>query len=100
MTTQTGELAPILAAVGGAEHRGVFDAGVHHVRIIERRLEMPHPLDLPGIRTVVVPLMRAGHAVVRELVADRVPRLPAVVRALDHLPEPAATLRRVESIGI
>src|SRR5262245_64155187 len=52
------------------------------------------------MRRAVVPEMCAGGTVVHELVADRLPRLAAVVGALDHLPEPAAGLRGVEMVGI
>src|SRR5205823_335284 len=38
--------------------------------------------------------------VVRERVAHRLPRLATVVGALDHLPEPAAGLRRIQSIRV
>ena len=84
----------------GAEQGGVFDARVDGVRIGQRRFEMPDALELPGMRRAVVPLVRAGHAVVDELVADRLPRLAAVVGALDHLPEPAAGLRRIDAIRV
>src|SRR5512144_3345981 len=40
--------------------------------------------------------MRARDPVVHELVAHRLPRRAAVVRALDQLPEPTAGLRRVQ----
>ena len=89
-----------LAAVGRAEQRGVLDAGVDRVRIGQRRLEVPDALELPRVRRAVVPLVRAGDAVVHELVAHRLPRLAAVVGALDHLPEPAAGLRRVEPVRV
>ena len=95
---QPGQLLPGLAAVGRAEQGGVLDAGVDGVRVGQRRLEVPDALELPGVRRAVVPLVGAGHAVVGELVADRLPRLAAVVGALDHLPEPAAGLRRVEPV--
>ena len=88
---------PGLPAVGRAEQRGVLDAGVDGVRIGQRRLEVPDALELPRVRRAVVPLVRAGHAVVGELVADRLPGLAAVVGALDHLAEPAAGLRRVDA---
>src|SRR3569832_1323453 len=52
------------------------------------------------MRRSVVPLVRARNAIVGELVAHRRPSLPAVVRALDDLSEPAARLRRKESIRI
>ena len=76
----------VLPAVGGAEQRGVFHPGVDRVGIGQRRLQMPDPLELPGMRRAVVPLVRAGDAVVDELVAHRLPGLAAVVGALDHCP--------------
>ncbi|MEJ7742261.1 MAG: hypothetical protein WKF73_06760 [Nocardioidaceae bacterium] len=59
---------------------------------------MPDAGELPGVRRSVVPLVGAGDAVVVELVADRRPRRAAVVGALDQLPEPAARLRRPQTI--
>ena len=100
MAAQPGKLLPRLAAVGRAEQGGVFHPGVDGVRIGQRRLEMPDALELPGVRRAVVPLVRAGDAVVHELVAHRLPRLAAVVGALDHLPEPAAGLRRVQPVRV
>ena len=100
VAAQPGKLLPRLAAVGRAEQGGVFDAGVDRVRIGQRRLEMPDALELPGVRRAVVPLVRAGDAVVDELVADRLPGLAAVVGALDQLPEPAAGLRRIQPIRV
>ena len=94
------QLLPGLAAVDRLEHRGVFDAGVDRVGIGQRRLEVPDALELPRMRRAVVPLMRAGHAVVLELVADRLPRLAAIVGSLHDLPEPAGALRRVEAIRV
>ena len=61
---------------------------------------MPDARELPGVRRAVVPLVRAGDAVVDELVAHRLPRLAAVVGALDQLPEPAAGLRRIQPIRV
>src|SRR5689334_14236098 len=61
---------------------------------------MPDAFELPRMRRAVVPLMRTGHAVVDELVADGFPCLAAIVRALHHLAEPAARLRRVDAVGI
>ena len=98
VAAQAGKLLPGLPAVGRAEQRRVLDAGVDGVRIGQRRLEVPDALELPRVRRAVVPLVRAGNAVVDELVADRLPGLAAVVRALDHLPEPAAGLRGVEPV--
>ena len=100
MAAQPGELLPRLSAVGRAEQGGVFNAGVDRVRIGQRRFEMPDALELPGMRRAVVPLVRAGNAVVHELVAHRLPGLAAVVGALDHLPEPAAGLRRIQPIRV
>ena len=100
VAAQAGQLCPGLAAVGRAEQRGVLHPGVDGVRIGQRRLEVPDALELPRVRRAVVPLVRAGHAVVGELVAHRLPGLAAVVRALDHLAEPAAGLRRVEPVRI
>ena len=88
------------AAVGRAEQRGVLDAGVDRVGIGQRRLQMPDALELPGMRRAVVPLVRAGHAVVGELVADRFPGLAAVVGTLDQLPEPTARLRGIQPVRI
>ena len=81
VAAQAGQLLPRLPAVGRAEQGGVLDAGVDRVRIGQRRLEMPDALELPGMRRAVVPLVRAGDAVVDELVADRLPGLAAVVRS-------------------
>ncbi len=97
---QAGELGPGLAAVGGAEEGGVFDAGVDGVGIGERGLEVPDALELPRMRRAVVPLVGAGDAVVGELVADGVPGFAAVVGALDDLAEPAAGLRGVDAVGV
>src|SRR4051812_17174120 len=61
---------------------------------------MPDALELPRPGRAVVPLVRARHAGVGKAVANRVPRLAAIVRALDLLPEPAGALRRVQPIRI
>ena len=95
-----GSSCQVCAAVGRPEQRGVFDAGIDGVGIGQRRLEMPDAFEFPRMLRAVVPLVRAGHAVVDELVADRLPRFAAVVRALDHLPEPAAGLRRIDAVRI
>ena len=97
---QAGQLVPRRAAVGGAEHRGVLDAGVDRVRIAQRRLEVPHPLELPRVRRAVVVLVRPGYAVVLERVVDGIEGLAAVVRSLHQLPEPAAALRHVDPVRI
>ena len=119
VAAQSGEFLPDLAAVGRAENRGVFHAGVDRVRIGERRFEVPDALELPGMLRAVIPLMsgkrlpvsaecrkriccsRRRHAPAGDLFASRrLPRLAAVVRALDHLPEPAAGLRSIEPVRI
>ena len=100
MAAQPGQLLPGLAAVGRAEQRRVFHPGVDGIGIGQRRFEMPDALELPGVLRAVVPLVSAGIAVVLELVADGLPGLAAVVRALDHLPEPAAGLRRIEPVRV
>ena len=84
VAAQAGEFLPGLAAVGRAEQGGVLDSGVDGVGIGERRLQVPDPLELPGMRRAVVPLVGAGHAVVDELVAHRLPGLAAIVGALDR----------------
>jgi hypothetical protein len=60
--------------------------GVDRVRIGERGLQMPDALELPGMRRAVVPLVRAGDAVVDELVAHRLPGLAAVVERWINCP--------------
>src|SRR5581483_149777 len=98
--TKTGQLVPALAAVGGLENCGVLDAGVDGVGIGQRRLEMPDPLEFPGMRRAVVPLVGSGDAFVGELIVDGSPGLAAVVGPLDLLAEPAAGLRGVDAIGV
>ena len=97
---QARKLVPALPAVGRAEQRRVFDSGVDRVGIGQRRFEMPDAGELPGVLRAVVPLVRAGDAVVDELVADRLPGLAAVVGALHRLPEPTAGLRGIEPVRI
>ncbi len=88
------------AAIGRAEHRGVFDAGVNGIGVGEGWLEMPDALELPRMRRSVVPLMRARNTVVHELVVERLPALAAIARLLDDLAKPAARLRRINAIRI
>ena len=61
---------------------------------------MPNAFELPRMLRAVVPLVRAGVALVGELVADRLPRFAAVVGPLDLLTEPATALRRDERSGL
>src|SRR5262249_48077196 len=76
------------------------DAGVDGVGIVGRRLEVPHALELPGARCAVVVLVRAGDALVLELVAGRLPGLAAVVRALHDLSGPTAGLGSIDAVRI
>ncbi len=57
---QPRHLLPGLRAIGGAEQRGILDTGVDHVGVGQRRLEVPHALELPRMRRAVVPLVRPG----------------------------------------
>src|SRR6267378_5307453 len=121
MPAQSGEFVPVLSAIGRAEDSRVFHAGVNSVRIGERRLEMPHSFELPGMLCAVIPLVRGERScgrVINELVAlglglalgrgdglaggcsRLMPGLSALVGALDDLTEPAASLRSVDTIGI
>src|SRR5207302_1934207 len=100
VAAKPGQLHPALPAVARSEQSGVFDAGVDGVRIGPRRLEVPDALELPGAGRSVVPLVRAGNALVGELAPNLLPRLAAVVRTLDQLSEPSAALRRVEPIRV
>ena len=61
---------------------------------------MPHALEFPGMRRAVVPLVRPCNAFINELVSHRLPRLAAIVRALNHLPGPAAGLRCIQTIWV
>ncbi len=97
---QSGELLPCLPAIGGLEECGVFHPGVDRVGIGQRRLEMPDPLELPGMLGAVVPLVGPRVAVICEFVADRFPGFAAIVGALDGLPEPAAGLRCIDPVRI
>src|ERR1043166_2566771 len=52
------------------------------------------------MRRAVIPLVRAGCAVVDEFVADGFPCLASIAGALHHLSEPAARLRRVDAVRV
>ena len=97
---QAGEFLPGLAAIAESEQGGILDPGVDRVRVGQRGLQVPDALEFPGMLRAVVPLVRAGVALVGELVADRLPGLAAVIRALDHLPEPAGGLRGIEPVRV
>src|SRR5262249_17992087 len=117
--TQSGELLPVLAAIARPEDGSVFNACINSVGIGQRWLQMPHPLELPGVLRPGIPLMRGERRsgrVVCELVARRfrrpgfwlltcrrprlMPRLTAIIRALNDLPKPAAGLRGIDAVGI
>ena len=100
MAAESGKLLPRLPAVNRAEQGGVFHPGVDGVWIGQRGFEMPDARERPGVRRAVVPLVRAGDAIVHELVPYRLPRLATVVGTLDHLPKPAAGLRRIQPIRV
>src|SRR5260221_299643 len=61
---------------------------------------MPDPLELPGMRRSIIPLVSPGDSLVNKLVAHRFPGLATVVGALDHLTEPAAALGCIQPIRI
>ena len=98
--TQRGQFLPVLAAVGRAEDRRVLGTGVHRVGVVQRRFEVPDPLELPRSRRPVVPQVVAHLALVGELVADRLPGAAPVVGALDQLAEPARRLRGVQPVRV
>src|ERR1700738_3103160 len=116
MTAQTRKFLPRLAAILRAEQSGIFHSSVDRVRIAKRRLKVPHPLELPRMLRPVIKLVRgqwlAGfrRSVVHKFIALSFrhslrrssltrwrarlrPRLAAIIRALNDLPEPAAGLR-------
>src|SRR5277367_271588 len=100
MLAQPRKFFPSLRAIGRVEQRRVFDSGVDGVWIGQRRLQMPDASEFPRMRGAVIPLMRAGHALVLELVSDGRPGLASVVRALNQLAEPTCGLRYVKAIRI
>jgi hypothetical protein len=100
MFPKRGELLPGPAGIGRPKERRVFHAGVDRIGIGERGLQVPHPGELPWVLGAVVPLMGAGVSIVAELVPGGLPALPSVARSLNHLAEPAAGLRGVETVGI
>src|SRR6266540_400596 len=120
---QSREFMPRFPTVLRFEQRGIFNACVNMIGIVERRLDVPHALEFPQMLCAVVPLMRREwfpgfrRRVVNELVAFRfghavrtfqffrtaagcVPGFAAVIRALNDLPKPTAGLRGVDSVGI
>src|SRR5512142_354488 len=61
---------------------------------------MPDALKLPGVRCTVIPLMRADDSLIGELIANRLPRLASIVRALDHLAKPAGGGRGIQPVRV
>src|SRR5579875_3463445 len=121
MSAQPGKLLPCMSTIGRAEQTSAFDSRISGVRIVQWRLEVADAFEFPGVLRAVVPLMRReglagfGSCVIDELVAltfgktlrthghspaGRLPGLPAIVRALNHLPEPGAGLRCVQPVRI
>src|SRR5207247_216785 len=122
--SQPREFLPVLAAIGRAEQRRILDSGVGRIRIGERWLDMPHPLELPGtLGTVVIlvgceRLARFRRRVINKFIAlalrpalrsggrfasrraGLVPALATVVGALNDLAEPPAGLRHIDSIRV
>src|SRR5260221_9077403 len=119
MAGRPGQLVPCAAAVGRAEKRGVFNAGVDGIGVGERRLQMPNAFEFPRVLRAVVPLVRGERfadgrgSVVDEFVALTLghaaggggdptpwclPGLAAVAGTLDDLSEPAAGLRGIQAV--
>src|SRR5206468_8653010 len=104
---------PRLAAIRRAKQGGIFYTGIKSIRIVQRRLDVPHPLELPRMLRPVVPLVRRDRLtglrrrVIAELIALALwhaarasrrlarrrpglkPRFAAIIGTLNHLPEPA-----------
>src|SRR5215212_11758399 len=97
---QPGKFGPALSTVRRAEQCGVLDASVDGIGVGKGRLHVPNTLEFPWVLRSVVPHMRSGIAVVTEVVSDWLPCFAGVVRALHHLAEPTARLRRINAIRI
>src|SRR5581483_5562919 len=78
----------------------VLDPGVNSVCIGEGGLQVPYALELPGVGSAVVPLVRSRYPIVGELIPDRLPGLAAVAGALHDLSEPAARLRCIDAVRV
>ena len=100
MAAQSLQLVPSLTAIGRLEEGRVFRPRVNRVGTGQRRLQMPDSLERPRVRRAVVPEVSPRLAVVEELVAHRIPRLAAIVRALNDLAKPVAALRRIDPVRI
>src|SRR5262249_28119279 len=110
VTAQAGHFLPVLAAVRRAKNGGIFHAGIHGVRVMQRRFPVSHPFVLLGLLRAVVELMCGqrfaglGRSVIDKLVAGSLgrswgrllsrgrswllPGFAAIIGALDDLAEP------------
>src|ERR1700736_4932763 len=78
---------------------------------------MPHPLKLPRVLSTVVPLVRAGNAIINEFVTfslrrtigtlqllrcatRRLPGFTSIIGALNDLSKPGAGLRCIQTVRI
>src|SRR5690242_2125117 len=100
MLPKPGNFLPVVPAIRGAEHGGIFHAGVNRVRIVQGRFKMPDALEFPGMRRAVIPLVSARDAIVDKLVPHRLPGLAAIIGTLDLLTKPAAGLRGIEPVRL
>lgn len=116
MSAQACEFVPCLPPIGCPEQGRVFDTGIDGIGVGQRRFKVPDTLELPWVLRTVVELVRGerfagfGRRIVAKLVAFSdgravgvlrrlpgfesrlMPRLAAVVGALNDLSEPAAGL--------
>src|SRR5207247_569097 len=93
---------PRRAAVVGAERARRRDRDIDALGVprIEQDRVQAHAARArlpPGPGAVAAP---PGQLLPRRASAGRLPRVAAVARALDHLAEPSAGLRRIDAIGI
>src|SRR5438270_7486221 len=119
MAAQPDQFVPRLAAVGGAEDCSILNAGIYSVGIGERWLQMPDALEFPRVLRPIVPLvgrewlaawrpsvinkliaLDLRHAFGRrgEPAARCLPGFSAVIGTLNHLPEPATGLGRINAV--
>src|SRR5579862_1150193 len=120
---QSRKLLPCLPAIRRTKQRRILHARVHRIRIAQRRLQVPHPLELPRVLRPVIKLVcsqrraRRLRRVVHKFIAlalrlsarpgrltrwcsRLMPRLAAVIRALNNLPEPSAGLRSIYPVRV
>ena len=58
VSTQPCQFVPVLPSVGRPEQRRILDPRINRIGIAQTRLQMPHPLELPGMLRPVIKLMR------------------------------------------